>query len=84
MKTFIEILNEVFDEENPRFMFQGLSTKLLVQIANGKINAQDFAKYEMVNRGFDKKGKWIGFDDSEKLWFKKNEYEKIQKKYPHS
>lgn len=61
-------LKEMSDEDNPRFAFQTMSTKLLAQFASGKLNAQEYAKFEMQNRGFDKNGKWIGFPDAEKLW----------------
>lgn len=61
-------LNEMTDDENPRFMFTATNTKLLVKIASGKINAQEYAKMEMTNRGFGKKGEWIGFDEAKNLW----------------
>ena len=61
-------LNEVSDEENPKMMFQGMSTKLLVQMATGKINATEYAKFELQNRGFGKNGKWVGFPESAKIW----------------
>lgn len=61
-------VNEASDDENPKYMFQGMNTKLLVKIATGKINAQEYAKYEMTNRGFGKKGEWLGFDEAGKLW----------------
>ena len=33
-------LNEISDEENPEFMFQTMHMKLVLAIANGKINAK--------------------------------------------
>ena len=61
-------INEVSDEDNPKFMFQTLSTKLILAMATGKINAQEYAKFEMQNRGFGKNGKWVGFPESAKIW----------------
>lgn len=61
-------INEMSDDENPHFVFQSVNTKLLLAMATGKVNAQEYAKLEMVNRGFDKKGSWIGFKASKELW----------------
>ena len=64
----VDDVNEMTDENNPKYMFQGTDIKLVVAIASGKINAKEYAKFEMVNRGFGKKGEWIGFPEAEKLW----------------
>jgi len=61
-------LKEMTDEDNPDFLFQGDSTKLVLAIALGKLDAKKLAGKELANRGFDKKGKWIGFPQAEKLW----------------
>lgn len=61
-------LKEMKDEENPDYLFQGDSTKLVLAIALGKLDAKKLAKKELVNRGFGKKGEWVGFDEAEKLW----------------
>ena len=66
-KTGMKIIEES-ESENPKYMFQGMDTKLLVKIATGKVNAQEYAKWEMTNRGFGKKGEWLGFDKADKLW----------------
>jgi len=76
MKTLLEKMNEMVgdgninesDDDNPIYMFQGMSTKLLIKIASGKINAQEYAKHQMAQRGFGKKGEWVGFDQAEKIW----------------
>ena len=39
-------LNEISDEENPEFMFQTMHMKLVLAIANGKINAKKAALEE--------------------------------------
>ena len=61
-KTFLpsdqrQELNEISDEENPEFMFQTMHMKLVIAIANGKINAKKAALEELANRGYDKNGK---------------------------
>jgi len=56
-------LNEISDEENPEFMFQTMHMKLVLAIANGKINAKKAALEELANRGYDKNGKWVGWDE---------------------
>ena len=61
-------VSEMTDDQNPKYMFQGMNVKLLVQIASGKINAKEYAKYEMQNLGFGKNGEWIGFPEAKKLW----------------
>lgn len=61
-------LREMNDEDNPDFLFQGDSTKLILAVALGKLDAKKLAKKEMANRGFDKKGEWVGFDQSAKIW----------------
>jgi len=67
-KTFLptdqrQELNEISDEENPEFMFQTMHMKLVIAIANGKINAKKAALEELANRGYDKNGKWVGWDE---------------------
>ena len=56
------------DETNPNFIFSTTHTELLVLLATGEISAEDYAKREMANRGFDKKGNWVGFAESKKIW----------------
>jgi hypothetical protein len=69
MKIFEKyIIKEGADEKNPKLMFNGIDTSLLVQIAQGKLKTQEYAKYELQNRGFGKKGEWVGFEDSQKIW----------------
>lgn len=49
------------DDLNPRYLFQGITTDLLVAIVNKQIDTTELATYELQNRGLDEKGKWIGF-----------------------
>jgi hypothetical protein len=46
------------DEDNPEFMFQTTSSKLLVLAINKRINLLKLVKKEMDNRGLDKDGNW--------------------------
>ena len=56
------------DELNPEYMLQGFKLELLVAIANGKIDVQTLAKYELANMGRSwKDGQWVGFDKAESL-----------------
>jgi len=50
------------DEFNPRFLFSMTATELLVKIANGEIDAIQYAKQTLDNRGQSHlTGEWIGF-----------------------
>jgi len=61
-------INEIRDDDNPEFLFNGVNTSILLPVALGKIDAKKLAQKEMAQRGFGKKGEWIGFDKAEKLW----------------
>jgi hypothetical protein len=49
------------DAVNPVFIFSLTATELLSKIVSGEIDAVEFAKYELANRGLDNTGKWVGF-----------------------
>jgi hypothetical protein len=69
MNMLIEkYLGEMRDEDNPEFLFNMTSVKLLLQISNGRLDAVKLAKLALVNRGLDKSGKWIGHDEAKKFW----------------
>ncbi len=57
------------DEANPAYLFNTTWTELLVKIASGQVDATFLAKMELVNRGLDASGKWVGFKEAEKLHF---------------
>lgn len=50
------------DDLNPRYLFQGIATDLLVAIVNNQINPVELAFKELRNRGLDTTGTWIEFD----------------------
>lgn len=68
MKTIDKYLNESPDDRNPKYLFSGVDTILVLAFANGKLDAKEYAKFELQNRGFGKKGEWVGFPESEKIW----------------
>ncbi len=57
-----EDLENLPDDRNPKFLFNGTHTDLLVEIAGGKINARKLAVEQLRNRGLDKQGIWVGPD----------------------
>lgn len=57
-----EELSNLPDDKNPKFLFNGTHTDLLVKIAGREINARKLALEQLRNRGLDKQGKWVGFD----------------------
>ena len=61
-------LSEDADSINPRYMFSDTDISLLLKIANGKIDAKEYAKFQLQNLGLGKQGEWIGFNAAEKLW----------------
>ena len=64
----MKYLVEMSDEDNPDYIFQGESTKLVLAIASGKLDAKKLAKKELAGRGLGKKGEWVGFPQAEKIW----------------
>lgn len=50
------------DAENPLFLFQGTSVKLLVMALNKEFSLNELAKRELTERGLNIKGEWVGFD----------------------
>lgn len=49
------------DDLNPKYLFQGIATDLLVAIVHDQINPVEIANKELQNRGLDENGKWVGF-----------------------
>jgi len=55
------------DETNPRFLFQQTATPLLVAIASRLIDPLALARHELINRGLDQNGDWVGFARAKKI-----------------
>ena len=60
------------DADNPSFMFQTFNTSLLSRIASGAIDPVDLAKKELVARGLDMAGNWVGFDNARDAYEESN------------
>ena len=50
------------DDLNPKYLYTGIATDLLVAIVNKQIDPVELAFNELRNRGLDTTGKRIGFD----------------------
>jgi hypothetical protein len=48
-------------------ILQLATIRLLSEAAKGNIDLNELAKRELANRGMDKDGKWVGFDEAKKL-----------------
>lgn len=67
LRTDIEPLNHW------ELLYGSLSTvpnNVLRFVLHYKIPIEKFIRYELSISGFDATGKWIGFDDSDKIWLK--------------
>lgn len=60
---------ELKDDANPAYLFSTTWTELLVRIVSGEVSATFMASMELANRGLDKQGKWVGFDQADKIHF---------------
>lgn len=70
------------DAENPLFVFNITGSLMLTMLAYGDIDPVEIAKMELANRGLDKEGKWVGFEEAEKLHFPaKMKKSKIKNRY---
>ncbi len=47
--------------------FQMLGTAVLAAAAQGHIDLNEWAKDELINRGLDAHGKWVGFEEAKRL-----------------
>lgn len=63
------------DELNPKFIFSLTHTDLLVKVIRGEIDLLALVRSELANRGLDRDGKWVGFDEAKRIHSarKKNE-----------
>ena len=56
------------DDLNPKYLFTGIATVLLAQIAKKEIDPLKLACKELSERGLDLNGNWIGFANSKELF----------------
>jgi len=61
-------MSNLKDTLNPEYIFSGTNTKLLSDIVLGKIDVFRLAKKELANRGQNADGRWVGFQESKKLF----------------
>jgi len=65
------IIMEYADEQAAVYAaeeIQTWTTAVLIALAKGEIDIQALAKKEMVSRGMDKDGIWVGFERSKNEW----------------
>lgn len=56
------------DELDPRYIFSNTNTALLTEALKGEFDLEYLVKRELANRGFDSKGRWIGFIQARELF----------------
>lgn len=58
----IEDATNLPDDENPKYLFNTTTSKLLVAIVQGNIDTKQLAEEQLRNRGLNNDGRWIGFE----------------------
>lgn len=58
---------EINDELNPNYLFSLTWNDMLVKIVSGEVDPVQLAREQLANRGLDQSGKWVGFDEAEKI-----------------
>lgn len=56
------------DIDNPEYMFSLTPTALLLQANKGEINIDRLVKQNLMWRGVDQNGKWVGPEAAKKIW----------------
>lgn len=62
-------IGKIADDVNPAFTFQMTHKEILVKIISGEVSPTFLASMELANRGCDKAGNWVGFDEAQKIHF---------------
>ncbi len=57
------------DDTNPQFLYATTATTLLMAITDGLIDPVGLARNEMVSRGLDQDGNWVGFPRAREIHF---------------
>lgn len=57
------------DDLNPLSLFSITATNLLVRGLAGEFSFTELAKYQLVNRGLNLKGEWVGYEKAKKEVF---------------
>ena len=58
----------VGDELNPHFLFSDVRSELLLAIEAGELDVLDLVRDQLAGRGFNRDGKWVGFDRSAEIF----------------
>ncbi|AKH36906.1 MULTISPECIES: hypothetical protein [Nitrosomonas] len=53
--------------EDELLSIQVLPLKLILAAANGQIDLNEMARNQLINRGLDLSGKWVGFQKAREL-----------------
>lgn len=59
--------NNIPDDLNPKYVFSGTSTEVLVNLINSGDKVIELLHEALANRGVDLQGKWVGFQAAEEL-----------------
>ena len=61
-------MNDIIpDELNPKFIFTGTNTELLVKVLKGEIDLIRLVKEQLAQRGVDENGFWVGFAKAKRI-----------------
>ena len=63
MKNTIKEIVRTHDDDNPNFLFNGISNSMLIQLVKKEIDIDKIIKQELQDRGLNQDGVWVGFDD---------------------
>ena len=55
------------DDLNPKFLFNGTKTELLVRVVKGEIDLMKLVREQLAQRGVDENGLWVGFPEAKKI-----------------
>lgn len=73
MKLTTEALREMWDRQDDEMVdklgYIGmLDTDLLAAAANGDVDLNEIARWNMAARGLGRDGKWVGFPEAKRIW----------------
>jgi hypothetical protein len=61
-------MNDIIpDDLNPKFIFNTTNTELLVRVLKGEIDPMRLVKEQLVQRGVDENGFWVGFAEAKRI-----------------
>jgi hypothetical protein len=60
-------LTVIKDEENPEYIFSTIFSSIILKFLNKELDIEKLLKQELIKRGLDKKGIWVGFEKSRQI-----------------